>query len=99
MTEMKNLWNIDSLINTVSTNRAAAEDLETSISEAMEAASRHEMLMQSKGHASHFIRSSLFSRDIAHNAYMEQAIGSVAGTKFNSFSLDYYVKLRRGYRA
>ena len=88
MTEMKILWNIDSLINTLSTNRDAAEDLETSISEAMEAASRHEMLMQSKGHASHFIRSSLFSRDIAHNAYMEQAIGSVVGTKFNSFSLD-----------
>ena len=99
MTEMKILWNIDSLINTISTNRDAAEDLETNISEAMEAAFRHEILMQSKGHASQFIRSSLFSRDIAHNAYMEQAIGSVVGTKFNSFSLDYYVKLRRGYHA
>ena len=89
MTEMKNLWNIDSLINTVSTNREAAEELETSISEAMEAAFRHEMLMQSKGHASQFIRSSLFSKDIAHNAYMEQAIGSVVGIKFNLFSIDY----------
>ena len=89
MTEMMILWNIDSLINTVSTNRDAAEDLETSISEAMEAAFRHEMLMQSKGHASQFIRSSLFSREIAHNAYMEQAIGNVVGIKFNSFSTDY----------
>ena len=89
MTEMKIMWNIDSLINTVSTNRDVAEDLETNISEAMQAAFRHEMLMQSKGHTSKFIRSSLFSREIAHNAYMGQAIGNVVGIKFNSFSTDY----------
>ena len=83
MTEMKILWNIDSLISIASTNREAADDLDTAISEAMEAAFRHEMLMQSKGHASQFIRSSLFSRNISHNAYMEQAIGNVVGIKFN----------------
>ena len=89
MTEMMILWNIESLINTASTNRASREDLETAISEAMESASRHEILLQSQGHASQFIRSSLYSRDISHNAYMEQAIGSVVGIKLNLFFKDY----------
>ena len=89
VTEMMILWNIDSLINTVSTNRASRQGLETAISEAMESASRHEILLQSQGHSSQFIRSSLHSRDISHNAYMEQAIGSVVGIRLNLFLKDY----------
>ena len=97
MTEMMIQWNIDSLTNTVSTNRAAKENLETAISEAMEAASRHEILLQTKGHASKFIRSSLYSRNISHNSYMEQAIRTVVGIKFILLFKDYRVMFRRKY--
>ena len=75
MPEMMILWNI--------------EDSETAISEAMEAASRHEILLQTKGHASKFIRSSLYSRNISHNSYMEQAIRTVVGIELNLLFKDY----------
>ena len=85
MTEVKILWNVDSLVNTIGATRAERNDVENAISNAIEEATRHEENMQSHGHASQFVRSSSYSKAIAHNAYLANAIKSVVKTRQSGF--------------
>ena len=78
LTKMFADWNLSEFVSSLTANRAIKEDMEQKLRESMEKTTRRELVCQSRGPISRFVRSSDYSDIIAHNYMISQGLESTA---------------------
>ena len=74
-------WKIDPITSSLTKSIASKEDLQQALTEAYMETMHHEMVFQSRGRVSRFIRSTNLSNSIAQNSMIKEALEAVTNKR------------------